>query len=115
MTMTVECSDLCGLTCQESFSVTVEIQPYWAVLTLDRSGSMSYTDQQGVSRFDRAKLQALADLSRLLDPNDSLFPGHYKVALMHFNSSSGIVLEQDFTDDSVALFNALEGSQSAAS
>lgn len=78
-----------------------------AILLFDRSGSMFYENPLGFSRLERAKQIAHEELSKLLDPNDVLWPEEHVVAIMYFNSN-GIILLQDFTMDSTQLHNAID-------
>jgi hypothetical protein len=78
-----------------------------AIISIDRSGSMYYTDPLGQSRLDRAKSMAHTEIDRLLAIDDSLYPGLYLVAVQYFNAD-GIVLLQDFTIDSALLHNAID-------
>ena len=79
----------------------------YAVISIDRSGSMFYTDPAGFSRLQRAKELAHQDVDKLLDYDDLQFPESYFVAVQYFNAS-GIVLQQDFTYDATALHDAID-------
>jgi von Willebrand factor type A domain/Dockerin type I domain len=105
--VTVLCTDVCGATCEESFTIEFTVIENWAVLLIDRTGSMYLEDLGGNSRFDRAKSAALADVDKLLDEFDGDFPGVFEVAVMSFNSLDGIQLEQDFTSNASLLINAI--------
>jgi len=78
-----------------------------AIITLDRSGSMVNSNPVGQSRFERAKILAHSDVDKLLDVNDSDYPGEYFIAVMYFNNE-GTVLNQDFTIDAEALHDAID-------
>lgn len=76
----------------------------YAVISIDRSGSMSLTDPMGQSRLERAKALAHTNVDNLLYPDD---PEAMQIAVMYFNAD-GIVLQQDFTSDPVLLYDAIE-------
>jgi Right handed beta helix region/Dockerin type I domain len=82
------------------------VQPA-AIISIDRSGSMFYTDPLGVSRLDRAKSLAHTEIDRMLASGDSLYQGVYQVAIQYFNGT-GIIVSQDFTIDSTLLHNAID-------
>jgi Bacterial Ig-like domain (group 1)/Dockerin type I domain/von Willebrand factor type A domain len=105
--VTILCTDECGATCEKSFTVEFTLIENWAVLVIDRTGSMYLEDMGGNSRFDRAKTAALADVSKLLDEFDAELPGVFEVAVFSFNSLDGIILEQDFTSNASLLTNAI--------
>ena len=107
--VTIQCADDCGEFCEESFEVEFTINERWAVVTIDRSGSMALTDLGGNSRLLRARNQAHIDIDKLLDPGDPDYPGEYEIAIMSFNASSGIILEQDFSSNGTALHAAVSG------
>jgi hypothetical protein len=68
---------------------------------------MYLTDPPGNSRLERAKMLAHDDIDKLLNPEDNSYPGNYQIAVMYFNAD-GINLQQDFTDDSELLHNAID-------
>ncbi len=105
--VTIKCTDECGEFCEESFQVEFNVHDKWAVISVDRSGSMSLTNLSGQPRLDRARLVAHDDIDKLLDDTDADYPGVYQVAVMYFNNSTGIVLAQDFTDNSTLLHDAV--------
>jgi hypothetical protein len=107
-TVVIKCTDICGEYCQESFQVEFEIYAEWAIIAVDRTGSMYLENPLGQSRLERAKASAHIDIDKLLDPGDADYPGIYRVAVMYFNSSDGIVLQQMFTSDAVTLHNAID-------
>ncbi len=72
-----------------------------AVVAIDKSGSMALTDAFGETRFDRAKALAHTDV-------DDLLTNGYMVSVVSFNGSQGIVVQQDFTTDGVALHDAID-------
>jgi Right handed beta helix region/Dockerin type I domain len=77
-----------------------------AVISIDRSGSMFYTNPLGLSRLERAKALAHDEIDQLLAMEDSTYAGLYHVAVQYFNAT-GIVLLQDFTDDATLLHDAI--------
>lgn len=81
-------------------------EPY-ALINIDRSGSMFWTNPMGQSRLERAKEMAHIDVEKLLSANDVDYPDVYKVAVMYFNAT-GIVIEQDFTTDPILIHNAID-------
>jgi Dockerin type I domain len=105
--VTILCTDACGATCEESFTLEFTLVENWAVLLIDRTGSMWLEDLGGNSRFERAKAAALADVNKLLDEFDADYPGVFEIAVMSFNSLEGVLLEQDFTSNSSLLINAI--------
>jgi Dockerin type I domain len=101
-------TDDCDAFTEDSFTVTFEIPKHFAVINLDRSGSMYITTPLGESRLSRAKEIAHEDVDKLLDPLDLDYPGMYWIAVMSFNASE-IDVFQDFTYDSTTLHDAIEG------
>ncbi|MBD3219319.1 MAG: VWA domain-containing protein [candidate division Zixibacteria bacterium] len=81
-----------------------------AIISVDRSGSMSLTNPLGQSRLERAKSMAHDEIDSLLDFNDLEYPGTYQAAVMSFNAD-GIVLLQDFTSDETDLHDAVDAIQ----
>jgi Dockerin type I domain/Beta-propeller repeat len=79
----------------------------WAVIAIDRSGSMFFTDPLSQSRLERAQLMAHDEIDQLLDFYDPVYNGVYQIAILSFNAD-GIVLLQDFTYDSFALHAAVD-------
>ena len=75
---------------------------------LDFSGSMNIPNQEGETRFVRAKQTAREEIRMLLNPADTMYTGCYQVAIMYFNSSLGVVRYESFTSDSTVLFSALD-------
>jgi len=78
-----------------------------AVISIDRSGSMFYTTPLGQSRLDRAKALAHEEVDRLLAVDDVTYYSVYQVAVQYFNAT-GIILQQDFTDDPTLLHAAID-------
>ncbi|NIP42076.1 MAG: hypothetical protein GWO41_00485 [candidate division Zixibacteria bacterium] len=106
--VTVKCIDECGAFCQSSFSIEFVVQENWAVLTVDRTGSMSLTNAFDESRILRAKNLAHDEIDKLLDENDTDYPGVFEVAIYYFNSTEGVILAQDFTSDALTLHDAID-------
>lgn len=76
-----------------------------SVLLIDRSGSMALTDAFGDPRLERAKALAHNDLTNIQAASDGGSP--QMAAVMTF-SSDGIIVIEDFTDDFVALHDAID-------
>ncbi|MBD3218875.1 MAG: hypothetical protein GF310_11410, partial [candidate division Zixibacteria bacterium] len=106
--VTMVCTDECEEFCEVSFSIEFVMQPNWAVLTMDRTGSMSLTNAFGESRILRAKDLAHTEIDKLVDMNDTDYPGVFEVAIYYFNSSEGVILAQDFTSDAQTLHDAID-------
>ena len=98
----------CGVTMGAGAVVDcVPEYPPVAVISIDRSGSMFYTDPLGQSRLERAKTLAHSEIDKLLALDDPDYPGVYWVAVQYFNAS-GIVLSQDYTSSSSLLHDAID-------
>jgi len=78
-----------------------------AIIAIDKSGSMFYTDVLGKSRLERAKTLAHSDVTDLFNENKSNSSNNCQIAIMCFNAT-GIILLQDFTSDSVLIYDAIE-------
>jgi hypothetical protein len=85
----------------------IDVRDRWAVIAIDRSGSMFHPDPLGQSRLERAKSMAHDEIDQLVDFSDPVYSGINQVAIMSFNSD-GIVVEQDFTSNSSDLHNAID-------
>jgi hypothetical protein len=100
----------CDLIVGDNVSVLfnqIDVRNRWAVIAIDRSGSMYYTDPLGQSRLERAKAMAHEEIDRLLGFSDPVYSGIYEVAVMSFNADD-IILMQDFTSNSIDLHNAVD-------
>ena len=97
----------CGVLIGAGDAVECEPLPLRAVICIDRSGSMFHVNALGQSRLERAKIQAHSDIDQLLDINDTLYYGTFEIAVMYFNAD-GIILLQDFTENSTDLHNAVD-------
>lgn len=106
-TVIIRCTDPCGAYSTDTFDVSFEIYDKWAIINIDRSGSMYYANPAGQSRLERARLMAHAAVDSLLNPSDPVYPGEYKIAVMHFNADD-IRLEQIFTSDAILLHTAID-------
>jgi hypothetical protein len=104
----IECEDECGAVCQGVIEIEFVIKPNWAVIVIDRTGSMALVNTFGEPRLDRARAQAHTEVDKLLDPADTDYPGVFEVAVMSFNSSSGIQLHTDFVHGATTLHDALD-------
>jgi len=78
-----------------------------AVMAIDKSGSMFFTDPLGQSRLERAKSMAHDEIDKLLASEDPTYPGIYQIAVINFNAD-GIILLQDFVSDSGLLHNTID-------
>jgi len=108
VSVTIRCTDECGAFCEAAFQVEFEMFQSWAMITIDRTGSMALTNLQDQTRLERARAMAHQDIDKLLDPNDPNYPGLYRIAILYFNAGSGLVLAQDFTSDGNILHAAVE-------
>jgi hypothetical protein len=82
------------------------------VILIDRSGSMGALDEtdadgQTISRLDRAKLDAIAQIDAL--PDGGLFGGDPPTQAMVIAFDSGAEVVQPFTDSKAQLIRAIEG------
>jgi hypothetical protein len=100
-------TDECGAYTDAGFQVIFEVPMYFAVINLDRSGSMFIANPLGESRLERAKLIAHEEVDKLLDSVDADFPGMYWISVMAFNASEFSFL-QDFTSDPALIHAAID-------